>query len=666
MSVVRSIDAIAVPKRAAPPQNPWAFSYPNTADFNFNYWRLLSEAAGAHGIATATNPQLRIAIVGAGIAGLTAARELYRCGYTHVDLYEATDRIGGRTYSIPITTDGRLVQYTTYEMGAMRMPFFPPTTESTFPGTRNSVLDYYVAEFGIAVQPFPDPGSPNVTATGIYVNGGLGPDPNAPNPRPTLEIWKNPHGKSAPPPNYRQVYNKWGAFVDVFTGVVRHYYAEPSTWPAFWQNIVAHYWNMTFREFAVAPAISYDPANPGAFGGLGMTQAEAWIFYVIGAGDGGWGAFFDVSVLYPIRTLLFGFATKHQLVRGYFSNEEYVPGPHAHDSIADSNGCPLSPPYDLGLQSLAESLFYVSFEGAAESLYSSMRPADANGFHLYTRTPVSELARQTDGTIVLSTAVGAARSYDAVIVTTPTWTLEMSCSLSGFDQTALPYNARLAINESHWIASTKVFFPLAKSYWLDTAVSRAIPQVINTDTFLQDVYGIASGDDPGIVLISYTWEDDSIKLESTVDDTMLANQCLAKLDAILQQTGYPPMSNYVDTTLPPVVIRWQREPTYRGCAKLYREMSWTIDYALLSYNQDHSAKSNLYFAGEGYSVEGGWTEPALRLALDAVINLAVNTGATFNAGFNPKIDYPRYSSWDPGADPPPSAPSLPQGVELRR
>jgi hypothetical protein len=131
-----------------------------------------------------------------------------------------------------------------------------------------------------------------------------------------------------------------------------------------------------------------------------------------------------------------------------------------------------------------------------------------------------------------------------------------------------------------------------------------------TDTFLQDVYGIAvttaTHGDPGVNLVSYTWEDDALKVEATRDDATLAQMCLAELDRILvrcENIGQP-ISPYVDTSKPPVVIHWERQPSYRGCAKLYRERSWNLDYALLTYYQERSKGSGLYFAGEAYSGRG--------------------------------------------------------------
>src|SRR5206468_1664229 len=104
-------------EKPATPPDEWRSIYPNSADFNFNYWRLLDNVRGSS-VGQNNRPKLRVAIIGAGIAGLTAARELFRSGYTNIDIYEASRRLGGRTYSLPVAG-----QHTVFEMGAMRLPF---------------------------------------------------------------------------------------------------------------------------------------------------------------------------------------------------------------------------------------------------------------------------------------------------------------------------------------------------------------------------------------------------------------------------------------------------------------------------------------------------------------------------------------------------------------
>jgi len=63
----------------------------------------------------------------------------------------------------------------------------------------------------------------------------------------------------------------------------------------------------------------------------------------------------------------------------------------------------------------------------------------------------------------------------------------------------------------------------------------------------------------------------------------------------------------------------------------------------LSFDEVYAHRSGLYFAGEGYSVEGGWTEPALRSALDCVIRiLGKEESAVFT---DSDFSFSEYPSW---------------------
>lgn len=46
--------------------------------------------------------QPRIVVIGAGLAGLSAAKALLESGFTDVTVLEATDRIGGRVQSVQL------------------------------------------------------------------------------------------------------------------------------------------------------------------------------------------------------------------------------------------------------------------------------------------------------------------------------------------------------------------------------------------------------------------------------------------------------------------------------------------------------------------------------------------------------------------------------------
>ena len=668
MGLHKGIDYIDLkPKEAqrAREKPSWKARYPNNADFNFNYWRLLDDARES-AIGENKNSDLKIAIIGAGVAGLTAARELFRCGYRNIHIYEASERLGGRTYSKPIP--GR---YTTYEMGAMRMPYFDEL------GSENSVLDYYTSLFDIKTQDFPNPGS-TVADTGIYLNDGFGPAPaDKPLPSPQLLIWNK--SDTNPPIKVGEweskallkVYEKWAHFAEMFTNEVKNIYGTPD-WESFWQEVVKRYWDVNFRDFVYQQKLDkYEPSDRGNFGGLGMNKKEATLFYTIGAGDGSWGAFYDISCLYPIRTLLFGFGAKHQLIKGLFDDEgKFAGGPQCQQKLKDSLNTEFDGPNYLGVQTFADCLFFQPVKSPFVpkiSLYDAMVSEDL-GVKLFIQNPVTKLKKLANGRIKVNSqkvAEDYAEDYDILIPTLSTWAGQLSIEIEGFqpgsetgsELSEWPFIVTQSFKFPHWITSCKVFYPLKERYWAEEEKEKKekpIPQLLSTDTLLQGVYGYALEDtaysEAGVLLVSYTWEDDANKFLASQDDEKLARQLLDKLDDILcncTNIGVP-ISPYVDTSQP-TVIQWAKQPSYRGCAKLYREMTWDENHVLLTYNQQRSKVSNIYFAGEAFSVTGGWTEPAFRGALDAVIHVIHNTGGEFLNKFQ-FTDYPKHEDWSPSEE----------------
>lgn len=93
---------------------------------------------------------MKIAIIGAGVAGLTAAFELRRFGYD-ATIFEATKRIGGRVYTHYFDKDKTLYG----ELGAMR---FPITHKCTM---------HYINTFNLEIEEFPE----SSEETFIYVKG---------------------------------------------------------------------------------------------------------------------------------------------------------------------------------------------------------------------------------------------------------------------------------------------------------------------------------------------------------------------------------------------------------------------------------------------------------------------------------------------------------------
>lgn len=93
---------------------------------------------------------MKIGIIGAGVAGLTAAFELRKFGLD-VTIFEATNRVGGRVFTYYFDKEKKLYG----ELGAMR---FPITHKYTM---------HYINKFNIEVEPFPQTSK----ETFIYIKG---------------------------------------------------------------------------------------------------------------------------------------------------------------------------------------------------------------------------------------------------------------------------------------------------------------------------------------------------------------------------------------------------------------------------------------------------------------------------------------------------------------
>jgi len=609
----------------------WIPSFPNPADFRFDYFKLMQKSQG--GLAELPgNSQMRVAVIGAGAGGMTVARELYRCGF-EVTIYEASDRIGGRLYTVDNPNGNTQAGM---EMGAMRMPFF------SNPDDNNSVLGYYInyeageIDHKCVLDPFPNPGAAT-GGTGIYINGGYGPNLNY--SEPTLISW--PKCGDPDNPALAALSKKVKNFGKNFSIPAILYYSQPNDdWSTCWNAMVNHYTEMTFNDLVMEPAMTAEEITikindletfDGNLGGFGVTAEQAELLYTIGTGDGSWGAFYSIGALWFLRCTYFGFDSNLQTVEG-LSNPGLLP--YYNACVTDSNGVAISPPTYQGIQSLVEYLYYVPAPGASASLYE--------GGRLFVNDPVTRIEKTTDGITVRHGQQGQEDQFVFVVVSSTQWATQMSLEFIGFSECELPQAKIITANTQHNISSCKLFFPLKVKYW--ELEGNKIPQIIVTDTYIQDIYALSwtnKPDDHGVLLASYTWEDDSLKL-LPFNKNELSALVLAKLMEITQSTVGEDITQYIDETKP-VTIQWINEPTYIGCAKLYRAWNEVDNMLDLSYNQNYGAKSNLYFAGENYGVEGGWTEPALRSGLDCVLQLLNNVNANFNApSFDFAIDYPKW------------------------
>ena len=621
-------------------ENKWTARFPNPPDLCFDYRTLVEQE---NGIAKATNPHHKICIIGAGVTGLTAARELYRCGFTHITLIEQSRRIGGRHLTIS-GSQRSSTSHTPFEMGAMRIPFFNRADESPTDG--RSLMAYYAKEFDLAFSDFANPGSQWVTSTGIYLREGSMGGGHA----PQMLIWKNEDGHTPPPGDELQkVYAKWKAFADRMTRRVAEVYASQE-WEDMWDAIVEKYESISFRDLVSMPALEdWDERSPGDFGGMGMSAEESAIFYAIGIGDGSWGAFYDVCSLYPLRTAIFGFSSQLQLIHGRVDSlGDPLNSPYLHsNAVFDSNDLSFDSPRYIGLAALDECLLFMKTDETGKSFYDH---CNERGSGFLTDSSVTKLEKLADQKIRVYYNWQHSQTeyvqeqfddFDSVIMTLPSWLIETRIKLENFTPQMLPFETINSYKTAHWETSCKVFAPLKKTF---LSKNSKIPQAIVTDSFIHDVYTYRYNDTYSYdcILLSYTWEDDATKLASFTDKE-LVSKCAKELDRILMNSAniQEKISPYIGLDQA-VVQRWMTDKNALGCAKLYRPGTYYNAVGLMKYNRDFAHVSGLYLSGESFSVDAGWTEPCFRGAVDAVIHICNKTAATFNGGFS-MSDYPHYN-----------------------
>ena len=488
-------------------------------------------------------------------------------------------------------------------------------------------------------------------------------------------------------------------------------YDSPSSWMDFWRNkIMPRYQNVSFYEVAMAGpmlpiragdgTLSVNPewAN-GNFGGLGMSAAEASLFYTVGAGDGSWGAFYPQSSLWALRALLFGYAKEHQLILGMLNSQQTdvrttlnppadtTPAGQTPKTILDSQKKPFTCPQYVGVNSFTQGFIFqpltVNGTYGGKSFYDLATAATPRQCNLYVNTKVTQVNRKVvngvqtidvstvDATLPYSSnPTVTTREYDYVLCTVPIWNAQTDMQWTNWPQSLMPTELYTGIATSHWIRTAKVFICLKQSYWTDTSVSNPIPQVLSTNSVLQDVYGYGAtsaggaSNGAGVMLLSYTWEDDAQKFEA-YQEQELALMLTNRLRNVLSQSGYAPIDKYMlDPTLKAAgsyfVWIWEKQPFYHGCAKAYQPGIENLSMKLMLFNKCGApatdgagdAASGVFFSGDSYSLESGWLEPAMRSGIDATLWMLYKDPNTMVNSFNTGFQFPSgyqsasFMTWD--------------------
>ncbi|WP_037157433.1 flavin monoamine oxidase family protein [Rhodococcoides fascians] len=236
--------------------------------------------------------------------------------------------------------------------------------------------------------------------------------------------------------------------------------------------------------------------------------------------------------------------------------------------------------------------------------------------------------RRTGSEIVVGDADGGERTYPAAIVTAQSW---MLLSTIECDDDLLPIDHWTAIERTHYMGSTKVFVLVDRPFWKDKdpITGRDVVSMTLTDRMSRGTYLLDQGEGkPGLICLSYTWSDDSLKLLA-LGPTERMNLVLRSLEGI-----YPGVDFRSHIVGEPVTVSWETERDFLGAFKAnlpghYRYQERLFGHFVQdSFDERHRG---LFLAGDDISWTAGWAEGAIQTALNAVWGVVHHLGGSSRA-----------------------------------
>jgi tryptophan 2-monooxygenase len=173
-----------------------------------------------------------------------------------------------------------------------------------------------------------------------------------------------------------------------------------------------------------------------------------------------------------------------------------------------------------------------------------------------------------------------------------------------------------------------------------------VPQTIQTDALPRGIYALDyPNTNNGVVAVSYTWEDDSVKLQAMDVTQRFASlvTAITKIDATWGLSLLPMSAEVFN-------IDWQSEPYFYGAFKLNlpgQEPGLQAAYYQFMDVLTPATDKGVYLAGDGVSYSGGWTEGALQTAINSATAVTHRLGGTlpsYNALANQNASLYDYGS----------------------
>jgi len=350
-----------------------------------------------------------------------------------------------------------------------------------------------------------------------------------------------------------------------------------------WNRLVVEWDDRTFYDFL---------ATSPAFSKLSYRHRE--IFGQVGFGTGGWDSDFPNSMLEILRVVMCGFEDE----------QFFIPG---------------------GAEQIPRRLW----TDAPDSMVHWPGGTSLQSLHMGAPNPgVKALSRNDDASIDVEDRWGTKRPFDAVLVTTQSWLLTTSIDV---EESLFSQKVWMALDRTKYMQSSKTFVMVDRPFWkdIDPVTGQPMMSMTLTDRNTRGTYLIDNGDDqPGVILLSYAWQADAMKvLAKTADER--AALAIDTLEQIYPNTDL--RSHIIGE---PITVSWEADPNFLGAFKGALPGHYRYNRRMHSHFMQAdfpAAERGIFLAGDDVSWTPGWAEGAVHTSLSAVWGILNHFGGATHA-----------------------------------
>lgn len=421
----------------------------------------------------------------------------------------------------------------------------------------STALFHYIDKVGLETTPFPNPLAPGTPSTVVDLKGQ---SHYATTQDDLPEVFSDVARA------WQRTLEEQAEFAEMQTAIRER---DTKTIKRIWDGLVEKLDNQTFYGFLCdSPAFA--------------SFRDREIFGQVGFGTGGWDTDFPNSILEILRVVYTGADDEHRSI------------------VGGSRQLPLK----LWEREPAQITHWPSGT-SLKSLHEGGKPLPG----------VAHLHRTAPNNITVTDTNGSIRTYPSAVFTAQSWMLLSTISC---DESLFPIDHWTAIERTHYMASSKVFVPVDRPFWLDKdpATGRDVMSMTLTDRMPRGTYLL--GDDPAspaVICLSYTWADDSLKwLPLSVSE---------RVEVMLQSLReiYPTVDVRRHIIGDPVTVSWEAEPNFMGAFKANLPGHYRYQRRLFTHFMQDRLEPRyrgLFIAGDDVSWTAGWAEGAVQTALNAV------------------------------------------------